>query len=167
MKKIMSFVVLCALWSVTACAQTELVQKGQNCPDFSYQTEDGATHRLSELKGKVVLINFFATWCGPCRMELPLVQSDIWNVYHSDPRFVLLVIGREHTAAELKAFKDKQPFTFGFIPDPKREIYSKFATQSIPRNYLVDASGKVVYSSIGFSDEEFKLLLHELKTRLK
>lgn len=166
MKRILGFLVFSVLLT-SACAQTELVQKGQKCPDFSYQTEDGATHQLSELKGKIVLVNFFATWCGPCRQELPHVQTEIWDKYKSDSRFVMLVIGREHTDAELKVFKDKQQFTFPFVADPKRTIFSKFATQSIPRNYLIDESGKVVYSSIGFSPEEFKLLLDELKSRLK
>jgi hypothetical protein len=68
----------------------------------------------------------------------------------------LLVIGREHSQEELNKFEKEQNFNLPFYPDPKREIYSKYAGQNIPRNFIIDKSGKIVVSSVGFNEEEFQ-----------
>ncbi|WP_205461950.1 TlpA family protein disulfide reductase [Mangrovibacterium lignilyticum] len=143
-----------------------LVAVSQQCPDFSFIDENGATHQLQDLRGKVVLVNFFATWCGPCMQELPHVQKEIFDKYSNNPNFVLLTIGREHSQQEMKAFKDKKAFNFNIIADPKREIYSKFATQFIPRNFLIDANGEIIYSSIGFDENEFAKLKETIEDQL-
>lgn len=137
---------------------TTLVKIGEKAPDVEFTDENGQLHHLSELNGKLVLINFFAIWCGPCMQELPLLQSEIYDKYKDKPNFVLLVIGREHTSEELKAFKTKKGFRFGLIADPKREIYSAFAKQYIPRNILIGKDGYIISSSIGFESEDFNKL---------
>lgn len=135
-----------------------LVKAGETAPNFRYTSADGTSIQLSDLKGKLVLINFFATWCGPCMQELPRLQSDIYDKYKAHPDFVLLVIGREHSTDELKIFNDKKGFSFNLIADPKREIYSAFAKQYIPRNFLIGKDGKVIYSAVGFDNAEFEQL---------
>jgi peroxiredoxin len=132
---------------------------GDALPEIDLSTTDGARITNESLKGKVAVINFFATWCGPCKSELPHVE-EIWKSNREHNEFALLVVGREHTAVELNAFREASEYTFPMAPDPKRETYSKFATQSIPRTYVVDRDGTIIYQSIGYHPEE----MLELKT---
>jgi len=147
--------------------QTSLVQLNQTAPEFSFTTSDGKKAKLSDYKGKVILINFFATWCGPCMVEMPLLQTEIWDKLKDNPNFALLSIGRDHSQEEINKFIEKKKFTFPIYADKGKIIYSLFATQYIPRNYLIDKSGKVVYASTGFSTEEFEDLKKTINKLLK
>lgn len=71
----------------------------------------------------MVLVSLFATWCGPCQLELAEVQKMLWPKYKDNKDFVLLVIGREHTDEQLKAYNERKKFTFPLYPDPKREVF--------------------------------------------
>lgn len=147
--------------------ETTLVKLNQQVPDFTFEKEAGKKQSIADLKGKTVLITFFATWCGPCRQELPHIQSDIYNKYKKNPNFELIILGREHSWEEVTKFKNENKYTMPFYPDPERKIYSKFAGQYIPRNFVISAEGKILYSSIGFAEEEFKKLKEILAKELK
>jgi len=138
--------------------ETMLVKVGQKAPNFTVQTLDGHILRLAELRGQVVLINFFATWCGPCMAEMPELEKQIWKKY-KDHNFLVVAIGREHSEAELKKFVREKKFSFPVAPDPKREVYGRFASQFIPRIFLIDKEGKIIYQSSGYSPEEFARLV--------
>lgn len=168
MKKIVLFV-LALSYNYAFCQnpnedymKKSVVQLKQTVPEFSFTTSEGKTVNLSDYKGKVILINFFATWCGPCMVEMPLLQNEIWNKLKDNPDFVLLSLGRDHSQAEIDKFIEQKKFTFPIYADKGKMIYSLFATQYIPRNYLIDKNGKVVYASTGFSMEEFE----DLKTTI-
>ncbi len=135
----------------------DITKVGQQVPDFSFKTIDGQSFEMSQLKGKTVLLVFFATWCGPCMKELPRVQEEIYNKYNSD-RFMVVALGRNHTMEEIKKFNEGKGFSFLLAPDPDRFIYSKFFEQYIPRNVLVDKTGKIIYQKQGYDDESAKQL---------
>lgn len=139
---------------------------GDKLPDFKLVSSVYGNVSSSSLKGKVVLINLFATWCGPCQKELAEVQSTLWPKYKDNKDFALIVIGREHTDDQLKAYNERKKFTFPLYPDPKREVYSMFANQTIPRAYLFDKEGNLVYSSIGYTEDEFSKLMQAIKENL-
>lgn len=167
MKKILFFAFLFCFSFGYSQEETTLVKKSDQVPSFGFEKSPGKTLNISELKGKTVLITFFATWCGPCRKELPHIQSDIFNKYKDNPNFELIILGREHSWGEVNQFKAENKFTMPFYPDPERKIYSKFATQFIPRNFLISPEGQLIFSSIGFENKDFKALKDAIEKELK
>lgn len=164
------FLAFFALIALVVKAQDEsgdLVKEGQQMPVFTIVNDNGTQVLSSSLKGKVILVNFFATWCPPCQKELAEIQKTLWPKYKDNKDFVLLVIGREHTDAELQKYNEKKGFTFPLYPDKNRAIYGAFAKNLIPRSYLVDKTGKVVYVTKGYSDEDFAELMKKIEAALK
>lgn len=139
---------------------------GSQMPQFSLNSSVYGDLNSADLKGKVVLVSMFATWCGPCQLELAEIEKELWPKYKDNAGFKLVVIGREHTDAQLSDYNRKKGFTFPLYPDPKRGAYSKFAESTIPRAYLYDKEGKLVYSSIGYSKDEFAKLLKAIEEAL-
>lgn len=156
-------------FALTLSAQDDftLVKEGQKAPDFSFAAENGQTKKLSELKGKVVWINFFATWCGPCRQELPHLQKEVYDKLKNNKNFELIILGREHTWAEINKFKADNKFTMPFYPDTGRKVFSQYAKQNIPRNFIIDKEGKVAVSSFGFTEKEFGEIVGKVEKLLK
>jgi peroxiredoxin len=159
MKRIfLSVFIAFALFTVTG-AQTDTTtytKIGDTAPAFSCRTIDGKAIDISKLHGKVIMINFFATWCPPCNQELPVLQKDVWDRYKDNPDFVLVILGREHSEQEVKDFVIKKKFTMPFAPDPGRKIFKLYASQNIPRNVIIGKEGKIIFQSTGYTPEEFK-----------
>ena len=143
------------------------VKVGDKMPAFTIKSDNGTQLASSSLKGKVVLVNFFATWCPPCQKELAEVQKTLWPKYKDNKDFVMLVIGREHTDADLAAYNEKKGFTFPLYPDKSRAVYDAFAKNLIPRSYLVDKNGKVIYASKGYTEAEFAEMMEKIEGALK
>jgi peroxiredoxin len=78
-------------------------------------------------------------------------------------KFLMVAIGREHTKDDLVKFNKEKGFTFPIAPDPKREVFSLFAKQSIPRNYVIGKDGKIAYQGIGYSPEDFGKMVELIK----
>jgi peroxiredoxin len=146
---------------------TTLTRIGDKAPIFTCKTIDGKTIDISKLQGKIIMINFFATWCGPCILELPLLQKNIWDKYKDNRDFELIILGRQHTEKEVSDFVKTKKFTMPFAPDPNREIYKLYATQFIPRNIIIGKDGKIIFQSMGYTEEEFKKIEDFLAEKLK
>ncbi|MBQ7350173.1 MAG: TlpA family protein disulfide reductase [Bacteroides sp.] len=165
MKKLMLMMVMLvsALWGQ---AQEHELKIGEALPGFELKSSVYGNVKPADLKGKVVLVSLFATWCGPCQKELAEVQSTLWPKYKDNKNFVMLVIGREHTDEQLQKYNERKKFTFPLYPDPKREVFSLFAEKSIPRAYLFGKDGKLIYSSVGYTAEEFQKLMETIEKAL-
>ena len=144
---------------------TTLIKQGDKAPDFTVEMVDGQKIALSSLKGKVVLINFWATWCPPCREEFKRMQKDVVDRFKGKD-FQLLAISRGEKKATVDQFRDKQGDTFPMGLDPKQEIYNKYASNYIPRNFVVGKDGKVIYVSVGYEPAEFENMLKAIEAAL-
>lgn len=148
-------------------AEADIINKGDAMPEFTLNSTVNGTILPADLKGKVVLINIFATWCGPCQKELAEVQKTLWPRFKDNKDFRMLVIGREHTDEQLTEYNKRKGFTFPLYPDPKREVTAKFATSMIPRSYLVDKQGRVIEATTGYSEEMMAQLMQDIEKALK
>jgi peroxiredoxin len=144
-----------------------LLKVGSDMPEFSLMSMDGKTVTSDDLYGKVVLINFFATWCPPCNQELPLLEKDIWAKYKDNKDFVLLIVDREESALVVKTWLDKKKFTMPFYLDQVKDVYGKFAIRFIPRNYLFDKESRLVLQSMGFRKDEYEVLKKQVDNLMK
>ena len=163
MKKLM---MLCLMLVAVIAMQAQELKVGDTMPNFELKSSVNGDVKPADLKGKVVLVSLFATWCGPCQKELADVQSTLWPKYKDNKDFVMLVIGREHTDEDLQKYNERKKFTFPLYPDPKREVFSLFAEKSIPRAYLFGKDGKLIYSSVGYTAEEFQKLMKTIESAL-
>ena len=144
-------------------AATSHVTVGDPAPDFSYHTLAGARGKFSDLKGKVVLVNLFATWCGPCRAELPHLEKEILARFESD-KFALICVGIGHGIDELETFRAEQNLTLPMAEDPDKKIYNAFVESTgIPRNYVIDHTGRIIYQASGYAEARFARLLEVLE----
>ena len=171
-------IVLCAALlfggSLTAKAQNNrptpeeatIVKDGQKAPAFEVQMFDGSTVKLADLKGKVVLLNFWATWCPPCRAELARVEKDIIEKFKGEP-FVFIPVSRGEKRETVAAFREKMGYTFPMGLDTDSSIYKKYAVTYIPRNFLIDKDGKVVKASVGYNEAEFAELIKLIEETIK
>ena len=139
-------------------AAATLAGEGTEAPDFTVEMIDGSKVALSELRGKVVLLNFWATWCPPCRQELTRVQQQVIDRFAGE-EFVFLPISRGEERAAVEAFRAKTGYAFPMGLDTDETIYKRYATRFIPRNFLIDRTGRVVKATVGYDDEEFAELL--------
>ena len=144
---------------------TTLVKVGDPAPDFSVALFDGSHLTLSELRGKVVLLNFWATWCPPCRQELTRVQKDLIDRF-AGRDFLFLPVSRGEKRSDVAAFREKTGYPFPMGLDSTRTIYDRYATNFIPRNYLIDRDGRIITATIGYSPEEFDELIAAIERAL-
>lgn len=137
----------------TEIDSTTLISKGDMVPQFTFKNEKGELQNISEYEGKTVMVVFFATWCGPCREELKELNNIVLPPYKGHANFEIMIFGREHNQQEVNKFKNDNNYFMPFYEDPERKIYSKFATSYIPRCFIINANGKVIFNSVGFNEE--------------
>lgn len=145
---------------------TTLAVAGSEAPDFTVTLLDGSTVTLSELRGEPVLLLFWATWCPACREEMAVVPTEIVDRFAGRPLH-LLAISREESAETVAAYLSQGRGSV--IPaglDPDRSIYDRYASQYIPRSFLIDAEGRVVRAEVGYEPETFAELVAEIEKLL-
>lgn len=125
-------------------------QVGEMAPDFEYSMPDG-THRLSDLRGKKVLLNFWATWCGPCRAEMP----DIQRAITANPDVVVLGINKLELPEQLAPFAAELGVSFPLIANPSGDIAARYAAQLLPTSYFIHSDGTIALRKTGLMDYQF------------
>ena len=146
-------------------AAATLVRAGDAAPDFTVSLFDGGSVRLSDLRGKTVLVNFWATWCPPCREELTRVQAELIDRFEGRD-FVFLPVSRGETRETVARFREQTGYRFPMGLDPEQTIYKMYATNFIPRNFLVGPDGRVIVATTGYEPEEFDALVETIRKSL-
>jgi len=147
-------------------AAATIVHEGEEAPDFTVEMIDGSTVTLGDLRGKVVLLNFWATWCPPCREELSRVQEQIIDRF-AGQEFVFLPVSRGEQRAAVELFRTETGHTFAMGLDPDEKIYKRYVTRFIPRNVLIDRSGRVVKAAAGYDEAEFAELVRAIDAEIQ
>jgi len=145
-----------------------IVRVGDMAPEFEMELTDGQKVKLSDLRGKVVMLQFTASWCGVCRKEMPFIEKDIWLKHKSNPNFALYGVDRDEPLATVKAFAEKTGVTYPLGLDPGADIFAKYADRKagITRNVLVDKTGKIVMLTRLYNEEEFASLCKKIDEML-
>lgn len=145
--------------------ESSIVKVGDAAPEFTVKMLDGQSVKLSDKKGKIVLLNFWATWCGPCMKEFEEIPDKIISRFGDRADFVFIPVSRGETEEvvrkKMKQLK-KNGIYFPVGLDPERKIYDLYAKTFIPRNYLIDKEGKIVYMSVGYSEKEFDEMVEKI-----
>lgn len=145
-----------------------LVRVGDEAPDFRMQLPEGDSVTLSSLRGKVVMLQFTASWCGVCRKEMPYIESEIWQRHKHNPSFALYGIDREEPVEKVKELINAAGVTYPIGLDPDASIFSRYAEKEagITRNVIIDREGKIVMLTRLFKEEEFNLMVQVIDSLL-
>ena len=132
-----------------ALRQLDLMKpaRARQAEDFTLPTPDGGSFRLSEQRGKVVLVNFWATWCPPCLEEMPAMER-LWR-RHKDAGFVLVAISLDTDSRKVPPFVSARRFSFPVALDPKMAIAEKYGVRALPSSFVLDREGTVTGIALG------------------
>ncbi len=115
--------------------------KGHPAPDFTLQTVDGAALSLADLRGKAVVLNFWATWCPPCRAEMPELQA-AYTAY-APGGLVVLGVNQAEDRAVVQAYLDELGLTFPVVLDAQYEVAERYSVNSLPTTFFIDREGVI------------------------
>lgn len=152
-RSILAFVLMCMTLGGMAFARTAIAALpavGARAPDFALNSSTGRNMRLSELRGEVVLINFWATWCGPCRQEMPQLGR-LYEQYRA-AGFTLLGVNIDDNRANAEAVVKKLGLHFPTLFDSDKRVARLYDVDTMPATLLIDRDGRVRYVHRGYRD---------------
>ncbi|MCX6254972.1 MAG: TlpA disulfide reductase family protein [Bacteroidia bacterium] len=145
-----------------------IVKVGDKAPDFTINEAGGKTYKLSDLKGKVVMLQFTASWCSVCRTEMPFIEKEIWQENKAGD-LVVIGIDRDEPVEKVLQFKRDIAVTYPLALDPGADIFGLFAQKKagVTRNVIIDRSGKIVFLTRLFKRKEFDQMKKVIFAQLK
>jgi peroxiredoxin len=168
-KKLLLITCLLSITAIFANAQTAtpadstkidrgyIVKVGDKAPDdFSLVLTDGTKTSLKQLRGKVVILQFTASWCSVCRKEMPHLQTDVWEAYKNKD-LVLIGVDRDEPIEKVQKFHQDMNITYPLALDPGADIFGRFANKKagVTRNVVIDKNGNIVYLTRLYDEQEF------------
>jgi len=162
MRKIAGFL-LCSLLAATALAEQTLtpIPGKVMAPDFALQDTNGKTHRLSDYRGRPVIINFWTTWCPPCREELPSMNR-AWHLIEEEG-IVMLAINMGEDEDTIFNFSADYPTDFPVLMDQSGEVIEQWPVKGLPTTYVIAPDGTIAYRAIGSREWDARELLDVIR----
>lgn len=145
-----------------------IVKIGQQVPNVEMKLTDGKTVKMSDLQGKVVMLQFTASWCGVCRKEMPHIEKDIWLKHKNNPKFALYGIDLDEPLDKVIKFGKDVGITYPLALDQGGQIFYTFAEKGagVTRNVIIDKDGKIVFMTRLFKEEEFNEMVKVIESLL-
>ena len=169
-----SVILLLCLLTIGVSAQENesrgyLVKMGEMAPDFTMTLDNGKVVKLSDMRGKVVMLQFTASWCGVCRKEMPYIEKEIWDKYGKQSDFVLWGIDLKEPLDKVQMLKRATKVTYPIGLDPEGKIFRLYAEPNagVTRNVIIDKEGRIVYLTRLFNHEEFEGMCKEIAELMK
>jgi peroxiredoxin len=133
-----------------------VVKVGQTAPDFKINEAGGKSYRLSDLKGKVVMLQFTASWCSVCRQEMPFIEKEIWQAKKAKG-LVVIGIDRDEPVEKVNKFHKDIGISYPLALDPGADIFGLYAQKEagVTRNVIIDRTGKIIFLTRLFDRAEF------------
>jgi peroxiredoxin len=162
MKKYICFL-LCCLLATTVLAEQNLtpIPGRVMAPDFTLLDTNGKTHRLSDYRGRPVIINFWATWCPPCREELPSMNR-AWHMIEQEG-IAMLAINMGEDEDTIFIFSADYPTDFPILLDQSGEVIEQWPVKGLPTTYVIAPDGRIAYRAIGSREWDAKELLDRVR----
>ena len=145
------------------------VKIGDIAPDFRLYFQNGKTQKLSDLKGKVIMLQFTASWCSVCLKEMPFIESEIWQKLKQNPDFVLIAIDFKESPDKIPPFLKAAKTTYPMALDTNGKIFELFAEKDagVTRNIIIDKSGKIAFLTRLFERSEFEDMKNKINELLE
>jgi len=137
---------------VASFGSEDAVRAGERAPEFELETLAGERVSLASLRGKVVYVNFWATWCAPCREEAPALQRLYESLHPDGFELIAATIDEPEDIEKVRAFQSEFGLSFPILRDPGGVVYSRFGATGVPETYLIDAEGRLAEAYIGPRD---------------
>ena len=144
-----------------------IVNIGDIAPNFTMEYTTGEKVTLADLKGKVVVLQFTASWCSVCRKEMPHLEKDVWKQF-KEKGLVLVGIDRDEPIETVIQFQKDMGTTYPLALDPGAEIFGLFADKNsgVTRNVVIDQQGKIVFLTRLFEEKEYNQMIEAIKSLL-
>jgi peroxiredoxin len=163
---------LCFPQQKAVYADNYVVKVGDKAPDFMIKEAGGASYRLSSLRGKVVMLQFTASWCSVCRQEMPFIEKEVWQPGKAKG-LVVIGIDRDEPEETVLKFRKDISVSYPLALDPGAGIFSLFALKEsgVTRNVIIDRNGNIIFLTRLFDRKEFdemkKVIFSELSSKTK
>lgn len=145
-----------------------LVEVGDTPSNIEFTLTDGSKINLHDLRGKVVVLQFTASWCSVCRKEMPHLETEVWQRFKDDD-FILIGVDFDEALEKVVAFKKQMKTTYPMALDPEAKIFQQFAHKraGVTRNVVLDKNGKIAFLTRLYDREEFENMVKAIEKLLK
>ena len=137
------------------------IRPGQQAPAFEVPLLDGGTISLAKLRGRVVLLNFWATWCKPCESEMPAMQR--LRSALAGTEFELIAVSVDASREDVAKYRDRLGLSFPIALDPEKRVSDAFQSYRYPESYLIDRDGRILSRYIGPRDWDADLYVDRIR----
>ena len=145
-----------------------IVNIGDMAPDFTMEYITGEKVTLSDLRDKIVVLQFTASWCSVCRLEMPHLEKDVWQAF-KDKGVILIGVDRDEPLETVVQFQKEMKTTYPLALDPGADIFGLFADKKsgVTRNIVIDQKGKIVFLTRLFEEHEYQAMIQVIKKLIK